>query len=208
MTATMNNNLPGRQRRSLNDSIGHLDKMIDGLSEAIPGTIRDTLQETVGAAITEGVRAALLEIVSNPDVLALLRSSLPTPSPLAVPLAPGTPHLPLLRTLLTKACSSVVTIARCSKKGVLAVTHAVANGTTAALNKLVAFRQRLRSLRHARRPLLLALAVGGLAVVITLVAPTWVAAIVSGLGGAGVALAVQAGLWLRKHLGTLLATSN
>ena len=53
---------------------------------------------------------------------------------------------------------------------------------------------------------LLALAVGGLAVAITLVAPTWVAAIVSGLGGAGVALAVQAGLWLRKHLGTLLAT--
>jgi hypothetical protein len=43
MTATMNNNLPGRQRRSLNDTIGHLDQMIDGLSEAIPGTIRDTL---------------------------------------------------------------------------------------------------------------------------------------------------------------------
>src|ERR1700720_2521246 len=157
MTATLTNNLPGRPRRNLNDSIGHLDKMIDGLSEAIPGTIRDTLQETVGAAITEGVRAALLEIVSNPDVLALLRSSLPMPSPLAVPLAPGTPQLPLLRTLLTKACSSVVTIARCSKKGVLAVTRAVANGTTAALNKLAAFRQRLRSLRHARRPLLLAL---------------------------------------------------
>jgi hypothetical protein len=205
MTTTMNNNLPGRQRRSLNDSIGHLDQMIDGLSEAIPGTIKDTLQETVGAAITEGVRAALLEIVTNPDVLALFRSSLPTVPPFAVPI---TPHLSLLRTLLTKVCSGVGTVARWSKNGVVAVATAVADCTSTVLNKLAALRERLRSLRHARRPLLLALVVGGLAVVITLVAPTWVAAIVSGLGGAGVTLAVQAGLWLRQHLGNLLVTTN
>ena len=207
MTATMNNS-PGRQRRSLNDSIGHLDQMIDGLSEAIPGTIRDTLQETVGAAITEGVRAALLEIATNADVLALLRSALPTPSPLAVPLTPGTPHLSLLRTLLTKACSAVVTVATWSKNGVVAATTAVVDCTRTVLNRLTALRQRLRGLRHARRPLLLALAVGGLAVVITLIAPTWVAAIVSGVGGAGVTLAVQAGLWLRQRLGALLVTTN
>jgi hypothetical protein len=205
MTTTMNNNLPGRQRRSLNDSIGHLDQMIDGLAEAIPGTIKDTLQETVGAAITEGVRAALLEIVSNPDVLALLRSSLPTLPPLAVPIAP---QASLLRTLLTKVCSAVGTVARWFKNGVVAVATAVADCTSTVLNKLAALRQRLHSLRHARRPLLLAFVVGGLAVVITLVAPTWVAAIVSGLGGAGVTLAVQAGLWLRQHLGNLLVPTN
>jgi hypothetical protein len=205
MTTTMNNNLPGRQRRSLNDSIGHLDQMIDGLAEAIPGTIKDTLQETVGAAITEGVRAALLEIVSNPDVLAFLRSSLPTVPPLAVPVVP---HGSLLRTLLTKVCSGVGTVARWSKNGVVAVATAVADCTSTVLHKLATLRQRLHSLRHARRPLLLALAVGGLAVVVTLVAPTWVAAIVSGLGGAGVTLAVQAGLWLRQHLGNLLVTTN
>jgi hypothetical protein len=206
MTTTMNNNnVSGRQRRSLNDTIGHLDQMIDGLSEAIPGTIRDTLQETVGAAITEGVRAALLEIVTNPDVLTLLRSSLPTPSPLAMPLAPGSS---LLRSMVTKVCSSVATVARWSRNGALAVTTAVANGTRAVLNKLAALRERLRSLRHARRPLLLALVVGALAVVITLVAPTWVAAVVSGLGGAGVTLTVQAGLWLRQHLSKLVVVSD
>jgi hypothetical protein len=205
---TTTNNLPGRQRRNLNDTIGHLDQMIDGLSEAIPGTIRDTLQETVGAAITEGVRAALLEIVTNPDVLALFRSSLPSPAPLAVPIVPDVMAVSLLRTLLTKACSSVVTVARWSKRQVLAVTRTVAEGASTVLNKLAALRQRLRGLRHARRPLMLAFAVGGLAVVVTLVAPTWVAAIVSGLGGAGVTLAVQAGLWLRQHLGALLAPTN
>jgi hypothetical protein len=209
MTATMNsNNVSGRQRRSLNDTIGHLDQMIDGLSEAIPGTIRDTLQETVSAAITEGVRAALLEIVTNPDVLTLLRNSLPTPSLLAVPLAPVTPHPSQLRTLLTKVCSSFVTVAQWSKNGVLAVASTVAHGTRTVLNKLAVLRERLRSLRHARRPLLLALAVGALAVVITLVAPTWVAAVVSGLGGIGVTLAVQAGLWLRQHLAKLVVVSD
>jgi hypothetical protein len=200
-----NNNVSSRQRRSLNDTIGHLDQMIDGLSEAIPGTIRDTLQETVGAAITEGVRAALLEIVTNPDVLALLRGSLPTPPPFAVPLAPGAS---LLRTMLTKASSSIGAVARWSKNSVLAVMRTVAHGTRAVLNELAALRERLRSLRHARRPLLLALAVGGLAVIITLVAPTWVAAVVSGLGGVGVTLAVQAGLWLRQHLAKLVVVSD
>jgi hypothetical protein len=209
MTATLNNNnVSSRQRRSLNDTIGHLDQMIDGLSEAIPGTIRDTLQETVGAAITEGVRAALLEIVTNPDVLTRLRGSLPTPPPLAVPLASVTPHSSLLRTLLTKVCSGVATVARWSKNAALAVTSTMADGTRAVLNKLAALRERLRSLRHARRPLLLALVVGALAVAITLVAPTWVAAIVSGLGGAGVTLAVQAGLWLRQHLAKLVVVSD
>jgi hypothetical protein len=43
---------------------------------------------------------------------------------------------------------------------------------------------------------------------ITLMAPSWVAAMLSGLGGAGVTLAVQAGLWLRQHLGSLLVTSD
>jgi hypothetical protein len=208
MTATMNNNLPGRQRRSLNDSIGHLDQMIDGLSEAIPGTIRDTLQETVGAAITEGVRAALLEIVSNPDVLTLLRSSLPTPPPLAVPITSFASQPGLVRRLLATTGAGVVKAVGWSLGLMRAGVSNATQCALTALNKLAELRERLRSLRQARRPLLLALAVGALVATITLVAPSWVAATLSGLGGAGVTLAVQAGLWLRQHLGSLLVTSD
>jgi hypothetical protein len=206
MTATMNNNLPGRQRRSLNDSIGHLDQMIDGLSQAIPDTIRDTLQETVGAAITEGVRAALLEIVSNPDVLALLRNSLPTPAPLAVPVTASQPGV--VRRLLASTGAGIVHAVRWSLGLMQAVVRNATQCASTALNKLAELRERLRSLRHARRPLLLAVVVGALVATITLVAPSWVAAMLSGLGGAGVTLAVQAGLWLRQHLGSLLVTSD
>jgi hypothetical protein len=208
MTTTMNNNLSGRQRRSLNDSIGHLDQMIDGLSEAIPGTIRDTLQETVGAAITEGVRAALLEIVSNPDVLALLRSSLPTPSPLAVPITSGPSQPGVVHRLLAGTGAGVGNAFRWSLGLMRAGVRNATQGVMTALNKLAELRERLRSLRQARRPVLLAVAVGALVAAITLIAPSWVAAMLSGLGGAGVTLAVQAGLWLRQHLGSLLVTSD
>jgi hypothetical protein len=208
MTATMNNNLPGRQRRSLNDSIGHLDQMIDGLAEAIPGTIRDTLQEMVGAAITEGVRAALLEIVSNPDVQALWRSSQPTPSPLAVPIVTGASQPGVVRRLLARTGAGIVNAVRWSMTLMRAGATKVIQCALTALRKLAQLRERLRSLRHARRPLLLAFAVGALVATITLIAPSWVAAMLSGLGGAGITLAVQAGLWLRQHLGSLLVTSD
>jgi hypothetical protein len=209
MTATMNNNVSGRQRRSLNDSIGHLDKMIDGLSEAIPGTIRDTLQETVGAAITEGVRAALLEIVSNPDVLALLRSSLPPSGPLAMPTATSGASQPgVVRRLLAKTGAGFVNSVRWSMSLMWAGVRQVSQCTLTVLDKLAELRERLRSLRRAGRPLLVAFVVGALVATITLIAPNWVAATISGLGGAGVTLAVQAGLWLRQHFGTLLVTSD
>jgi hypothetical protein len=208
MTATMNNNLPGRQRRSLNDSIGHLDQMIDGLAEAIPGTIRDTLQETVGAAITEGVRAALLEIVSNPDVLALLRNSLPTPPPLAVPITAVAAQPGLVHRLLGRIWAGVFNAVGWSMGLMRATVKNATQCALTALSKLAELRERLRSLRHARRPLLLAVAIGALVATITLIAPSWVAAMLSGLGGAGVTLAVQTGLWLRQHLGSLLVTSD
>src|SRR5947208_15691202 len=113
MTTTMNNlpTLPGRQRRSLNDTIGRLDEMIDGLSEAIPGTIRDTLQETVGTAVADGIRAALADILANPEVLALLRGPL-TPPPLAIPVAAVTAEPGLLRKLLAAAPSALAASGR------------------------------------------------------------------------------------------------
>jgi hypothetical protein len=205
MTTSVTNNLPGRHRRSLNDTIGHLDQMIDGLSEAIPGTIRDTLQETVGAAISEGVRAALLEIVNSPEVLALLRSPLP---PVATPMVSDGPNLVLVRKLCSKIGSAAVTAVQWCKSKVAATSMAVTASGRKVVNRLAELGRRLRSLRQARRPILVALAVGGLAAVVTLFAPGWVAATLSGVGGAGATLAVQAGLWLRQRLGTVLLTSD
>jgi hypothetical protein len=66
MTTTLNAPANGRPRRTLNETIGQLDQMIEGLSTAIPETIRDTLQEHVAAAVSEGVRSALVDILGKP----------------------------------------------------------------------------------------------------------------------------------------------
>src|SRR3954469_14738800 len=70
MSVTITPTSNGRARRSLNDSIVRLDDMIDGLSEAIPATIRDTLKESIAEAITEGVKAAVVEVLTNPALQA------------------------------------------------------------------------------------------------------------------------------------------
>ena len=58
----------GRQRRTLNDSITRLDEMIDGLSEAIPATIRDTLKDAIAVSIAEGVKVAVVQVLSNREL--------------------------------------------------------------------------------------------------------------------------------------------
>jgi hypothetical protein len=82
MTATMTN---GKTRKSLSEQIDRLDGILDGLA--------DNLNEAVAAAVrdatTSAVRQALVEVLSNPDVLALIGSSArlhaPTPPPEAPP---------------------------------------------------------------------------------------------------------------------------
>jgi hypothetical protein len=206
MTTTMNAPANGRPRRSLNESIGHLDRMIDGLATAIPETIRDTLKEEVGAAVSEGVRTALTDLLTNPEVLALLRHTL-APEPLmAVPVTPPRPPLfpGVLGTLLgaTKATGTWVW------QQVKQAGKAVAGLACRAAHKLVALRQQLQALRQVRKPLLLALTIGGLAAAVALFAPHWVAATLSGLGGLCATLTVQLGLWLRRSLGGFAMTSG
>ena len=68
MAVTMTN---GKTRKSLSEQIDRLDGILDGLA--------DNLNEAVAAAVrdatTSAVRQALVEVLSNPDVLALIGSS-------------------------------------------------------------------------------------------------------------------------------------
>jgi hypothetical protein len=189
MTMTIHTTTNG-QRRTLNETIARLDQMIDGLSNAIPETIRDSLQQAVGAAVTEGVRTALLEMLSNPDLLTVLRGALtPEPTPPAQPKTPG---------LLGKLGLAAAAARAWSWGKVRGAGRATAGCARKVTNQLTELRQSLSGLSEARKPLLLAFAVGGVAAVVALLAPQWVAATIGGLGGACVAMAVQVGWWLRR----------
>jgi hypothetical protein len=93
------------RRPTLSDSIDRLDGILDGLSEAIPATIRATLRDEVAAAVAEGVRAALVEVLSGEAVQSLLRGAPP-----AAPVATPAPQPSLGKRLLAKATSALVAV--------------------------------------------------------------------------------------------------
>lgn len=195
MTTTMSPSTNGRPRRSLNETIGRLDEMLDALGRAIPETIRDELRVNIGAAVADGVRAALVEIAANLDLPALLHRAqqfAPTSPAPAENVGPG-----LFRRVMSRVGQAA------------AVTAASMAGRTRQLSRgLGMYLAKLRQLWQFRRPVGVALVVGGLAATATLLAPTWVGGILSGIGAAGSALAVQMGLWLRRAFGLSVPALN
>ena len=196
-TTTLN----GRPRRSLNDSIAKLDTILDGLSEAIPSTIRDTLQESVTAAVAEGVRAALLEVLGNGDLINLLRGL--GPIPVAQAAAPEVrPAAPTLKDRLR----AVMSRARGWAGGCCAAAAGLAVGGLRGVRERVSrTAQRWRLLWSFRKPLTLAAGVGCVVTVVALVAPGWLAATVSGVSGAMAAMGTQLWLWVRRVAGVPFA---
>ena len=74
---TMNARVP---RKSLNDQLDRFDAMLDGLSEAIPQVIADSVRAAVAEAVRQAVEASIREVLSRPE---LLRAALEKHAPLA-----------------------------------------------------------------------------------------------------------------------------
>lgn len=190
-TATMN----GRpQRKQLADQLDRLDSIIDTLAEGLPGAVADACREGARAAVKD----AIIEILSNPDLRAMLvPPHPPSPAPLIAPpeLVPAPEPKPSLWTRLKmklaamrdalvgatqKAKERVTTRYAAAKDAVIAVGNAT--GETLPLKQIS----------------LVALSVGVVVGVACLVVPHTVSATVSGVTAAATAIAVQTGTWLRN----------
>lgn len=189
MTATQETN--GKPRRSLNDTIGRMDQLIDGLSDAIPETIRDTLTETVSLAVADGVRAAVVEVLSNPALLAAVRGQAHRPQP--VPLRER------VRQAIQKSREVVAQAKKVLATSVRKTVHVVGGGISVAWVMV----SRMSQLRW---PLLIAVSAGIVGVTVALVGPAWIGTVLSGIGGMATAGVLQAGLWVRRTLRPLLAS--
>jgi hypothetical protein len=58
-------------RKSLSDQLDRMDVVLDGLAE--------NLDQAVAHAVKQAVQGVLLEVMTNPDVLAAIRGSMPAP---------------------------------------------------------------------------------------------------------------------------------
>jgi len=188
MTTTCLPSANGRteSRRSLSQEIDRLDQMLDGLAEAIPATIAESVKEAVSTAVAEAVRITLLELASNPSILAMLR-----PAPASQTVNPND---------------------RGPKPGSGRIGNTIATIWKGAMNKVKAagraiaapFRGAVQNIRSVnrfwslRRPVIIALGIGAVVGVAGALSAPWLAGILSGVGAAGTTVGAQFITWSRR----------
>jgi hypothetical protein len=177
-TMTMPDSANGRPRRNLNDTIARLDEMIDGLSEAIPETIRDTLKHSISDAIAIGVKAAVVEVLTNRPLLDAMNK-------------------PARLTLRQRVTAAI-------KRASSTVVRWVRRLVGVALGTPQKLRDRAKLIWSVRRPIAVALVIGAAVGFAAAWTPPWVAGTLIGVGTAGLSLVVQAGLWARRTVQRLV----
>jgi hypothetical protein len=180
-TSTIANGRP--QRKLLSEELDRLDSIIDSLAEGLP--------EAVAAAAREGTRAAvqgaILEILSNPELRALLQNSTPAAPAPSEPVATGPSLWTRIKMKLAAAKAVIVEQVYVAKT---LVAHAIRTLGVVVPVKRIA--------------IIVGVAVlGGIAIH---AAPAgFSAAIVVAAGAVGAGL-LQFGNWLRRSARVLLAT--
>ena len=148
-----------------------MDALGEGLNQAVATAVEQAVESAVREGVHHGVRGALSEILTNPEVLALLRAALAPEAPVGVPPAPSTSAWARVKAGCRRASGAVLGMAkRCASTA----------------------RNCLHLLRPFRAQLLTALGVGAAAGVAAYFAGPWVAAGAGWVVGFGTALAVQA----------------
>jgi len=189
-TATMNGK---PQRKQLADQLDRLDSIIDVLAEGLPGAVADACRD--GARLA--VKDAIIEILSNPELRALLTPMRPEPVKEVAPpeIKPEEPKKPSLWNRL----KAKITAVRDSLTGATTKAKSVVTSRfKAAKSAVVAVGTVAGEAFPVQRVGLVACGVGLVVGVACLMVPQTTAAVVGGVGAAFTAVGVQTGHWLKK----------
>lgn len=193
MNATTMTN--GRGRKSLASQLDRLDQILDCLSDGLNEAVATAVKEAVAVAVEQAVRTALCEVLTNPEVLAMLRGTVQQPQTSK----PKQPVGVRVRQGIGKVVGWIGSRVRQFAQVCCTAKNCVQSG-------VAAFRRRLVLLRPFRMPLLIALSIGVVAGVAAYFAGPWLSAVASGIGGFTTTLAVQAGMWFRRMVGSTSLT--
>src|SRR3954447_3433041 len=99
MTATNTNaTANGPARKTLASQLDRLDAILDTLGEGLNEAVAQAVQQAVAAAVRDrvhhGAAGALSEVLTTPEVLAVLRAALAPEAPVGVPPADPPPEHP------------------------------------------------------------------------------------------------------------------
>lgn len=190
MTTATANGKP--QRKQLSDQLDRLDSIIDALAEGLPGAVADACRE--GAR--QAVKDAIIEIVSNPELRALIAPA----QSIAVPVVPAPAPAPesskpgLWTRLKAKLAAAREAITGAAAKAKEAVTTRckVASETVEAVSKSAG------EALNWKRVLWLSLCTGLAVGLICLIMPQAFAATVSAVSVTATSVAFQTGRWLHR----------
>lgn len=195
-TATMNGK---PQRKQLADQLDRLDAIIDVLSEGLNGAVAIAAREGTRLAVKD----AIIEIMTNPELRALLApvqelTSVPAaPTVASAPASPA-PAIPSLWTRMkAKAAAIWVAVIRTAMKA----KTAVSDTCTAVADTCQAARETVASIGEVlpvKRVLWTAVGFGLAVGLVCLLMPQTAAAAVSAVSVAVNAIAVQAGNRLKR----------
>ena len=196
MSITMNPTANGRiPRKNLSDQLDRLDRILDGLDGALAGAITEAVKDAVSTSVAEAVRVTLIEIVTNPDVIALFRGGIPA-APQAT--SESNPKVPSRVTLVDRIRQGISTAWKWSLTKVKAVGQAITSRARNIRAGVVGGVRKINMIWRLKRPLLIALGVGSVMGTVAYASSPWMAAVLSGIAATGATLGAQLALWTRR----------
>ena len=191
-------------RKQLSDQLNRLDGILDTLADGLP--------EAVGDAVRTGTQAALqqllIETLTNPETLALLRAALVPPvaaqpiREVAVSAAvePANPNDSFVARCRRRCRIRSRSLRAAASRGLQRLKAFVRGCRAAATQTVVRAKAVCRGLNFAwqlKKAALIGLGIGAAVVAVSLVSHP-LAAVLSGVGAATTAFALQVGLWFRR----------
>jgi len=179
----MNTTNNGRRdsRPSLSQQIDRLDRILDGLAEAIPGAVADSIRESVAVAVSEAVRATVLEIATNPELIAQFRQA------------------PVQAAKQPQAVGGRIgNVISGASRFLVAKCKAASSALTGSVRKLIGAVDSVNRVWSLRTPILIALGVGTFFGVAGAIASPCLSGILSGISAAAAALGVQFAAFMKR----------
>ena len=185
------------QRKSLASQLDRLDRILDGLDGALAGAITDAVKDAVSTGVAEAVRATLIEIVSNPQILSLLRGVVPSIVQPAGQQEAQAPHAsePAPHSAIRRGLTSAW---RWATAKLCATRHATVLSGRQVVHGLVRTWRRANAVWQLKRPLFVALLIGFVVGTVSYASSPWVGGIVSGVSTTGAVLGMQLALFARR----------
>ena len=190
--------LNGRpQRKQLSDQLDRLDGIIDTLADGLSDAVRDAVKEGTATAIQQILHDAL----TNPATRELLRQTLGAePKTAETAAAAATVATTRKASFLARCKGVVVTAART----VAAIPGKLFARAKTVVRKVKGLTRRLNVAWQLKKAAVLGLGIGAAVAAVSL----WshpLASVLSGIGAAATAFAVQLGLWCRTTARQLMA---